>query len=124
MEDDLVLVALDAEQIAKAKDKNGRRKQITHALVVGTYGVMFGTEKQCMKYYSVWRNIFKDLFDKCYETDQYHLTTYSSSGNVVMDLIEESDRRKPKIDFIEEAVKREEKGFWDKLFAVSKIHNQ
>ncbi|KXO07486.1 MULTISPECIES: hypothetical protein [Marinobacter] len=116
MGNDLVLVALDAEQIAKAKDENGKRKQITHALVVGNYGVMFGTEKQCMKYYSVWKDIFKHLFGKCYKTDQYHLTTYTSSGNVVMDLIEESDRRKPKIDFIEEAVKRERRGFWAKLF--------
>ncbi|MBL0444633.1 hypothetical protein ACK36B_07065 [Aeromonas veronii] len=117
MKDDLVLVALDAEQIAKAKDENGKRKQITHALVVGNYGVMFGTEKQCMKYYSVWKDIFKDLFGKCYETDQYHLTTYTSSGNVVMDLIEESDRRKPNIDFIEDAMKHEKKGFWAKLFS-------
>ncbi|MFQ2347694.1 MULTISPECIES: hypothetical protein [Aeromonas] len=52
MENDLILVVLDVEQIAKAKDENGKRKQITHALVVGNYGVMFGTEKQCMKYYS------------------------------------------------------------------------
>lgn len=115
MENDLVLVALDAEQIANAKEENGQRKRITHALVVGNYGVMFGTEKQCMKYYSVWKDIFKDLFGKCYETDHYHLATYTSSSNVVMDLIEESDRRKPKIDFIEEAVKREKRGFWSKL---------
>jgi hypothetical protein len=115
MENDLVLVALNAEQVAKAKEENGQRKRITHGLVVGNYGVMFGTEKQCMKYYSVWKRIFKDLFGNCYETDQYHLTTYACSGNVVMDLIAESDRRKPKIDFIEEAVKHEKKGFWSRL---------
>jgi hypothetical protein len=34
---------------------------------------------------------------------------------VVMDLIEESDKRKPKIDFIEETMKREKKSFWSKL---------
>jgi len=116
MENDLILVVLDAEQIAKAKDENGKRKQITHALVVGNYGVMFGTEKQCIKYYSVWKDIFKDLFGKCYETDQYHISAYTCSGNVVIDLIEESDRRKPKIDFIKETVTREKKGFWEKLF--------
>lgn len=115
MENDLVLVILDADQIAEAKEANGKRKQITHALIVGKYGVMFGTEKQCMKYYSVWQDIFKDLFGKCYETDQYNLTTYTCSGNVVMDLIEESDKRKPKIDFTEEAMKREKKSFWSKL---------
>ncbi len=115
MEYDLILVALDAEQIAEAKEENGKRKRITHALVVGNYGVMFGTEKQCMKSYSVWKNIFKDLFGKCYEIDQYHLTTYTCSGNVVMNLIEESDKRKPKKNFIDEAVQREKKGFWSKL---------
>ncbi|AXV33049.1 hypothetical protein BFW41_03620 [Aeromonas hydrophila] len=116
MENDLILVVLNAEQIAKAKDENGRRKQITHALVVGNYGVIFGTEKQCMKYYSAWRDIFKDLFDRCYETDQYHIRTYISSGNVVMELIKESDRQKPKIDFIKKTMTHKKKGFWGKLF--------
>lgn len=116
MENDLVLVTLKTEQIAKAKEENGKRRQITHAVVVGNYGIMFGSEKQCTKYYSVWKNIFKDLFGNCYETDDYHLANYTDSGNVVMDLIEESERRKPKIEFIEEAVKREKKGFWSKLF--------
>ncbi|MBL0517986.1 MULTISPECIES: hypothetical protein [Aeromonas] len=115
MNNDLVLVTLGVEQIAEAKEANGKRKQITHALVVGNYGVMFGTEKQCMKYYSVWKNIFKELFGKCYETNQFHLTTYICSGNVVMDLIAESDRRKPKIDFIDEVEKRERKSFWSRL---------
>ncbi|WP_421222985.1 hypothetical protein [Aeromonas enteropelogenes] len=116
MNNDLVLVALDAEQIAEAKETNGKRKQITHALVVGKYGVMFGTEKQCMKYYSVWKDIFKELFGQCYETDKYHLTTYNCSGNVVMDLLEEADRRKPKINFIDEVTEGEKKGFWSRLF--------
>ncbi|MBW3691822.1 hypothetical protein [Aeromonas dhakensis] len=111
MENDLILVVLDVEQIAKAKDENGKRKQITHALVVGNYGVMFGTEKQCMKYYSTWRDIFKGLFDRCYETDQYHIRTYISSGNVVMELIKESDRRKNKTDFIKKTMIHEKKGF-------------
>jgi len=76
---------------------------------------MFGTEKQCIKYYSVWKNIFKDIFEKCYETDQYHLTTYTCSGNVVMDLIAESDSREPNMDFIEEEVRHEKKGFWSRF---------
>ncbi|WP_312483553.1 hypothetical protein [Stutzerimonas nitrititolerans] len=116
METDLILVSLNDDQISKAKDANGKRKQITHALVCGKYGVMYGTEKQCRKYYSVWKEIFKDLFGKCYESDSHELKTYQCSGNVVMDLIADSDKQKPKIDFLEEAVKSEKKGFWSKLF--------
>jgi len=115
MGNDLVLVDLNANQIAAAKETNGKRKQITHALVVGNYGVMFGTEKQCMKYFSVWKDIFNDLFGKCYETCQSNLVTYTCSGDVIMDLIEESDKRKPKVDFIEEAMGCEKKGFCPKL---------
>lgn len=115
MESDLVLVALDADQIYEAKEANGKRQQITHALVVGKHGVMFGTEKQCMKYYSAWKDIFKGLFKRCYETDRYSLSTYMCSGNVVMNLIEESEKDKPKIDFIGEQAEREKKGFWSKF---------
>ncbi len=97
MTDDLILVFLNDDQRIKAKEANGKRKQISHALVVGGYGVMYGTEKQCRKYYSVWKDIFNNLFDKCYETSEFSLEIYISSGNVVMDLIAESDRRKEKI---------------------------
>ncbi|QSL93227.1 hypothetical protein JWV26_02315 [Ectopseudomonas toyotomiensis] len=115
METDLVLVSLNDDQISKAKEANGKRKQITHALVCGKYGVMFGTEKQCRKYYSAWKEIFKSLFGRCYETESYDLNTYKCSGNVVMDLITESDKNKPDIDFIGIALKSEKKGFWSKL---------
>lgn len=116
MENDLILISLNDDQISKAKDANGKRKQITHALACGKYGVMFGTEKQCRKYYSVWKEIFKHLFGKCYESDNYNLNTYKCSGNVVMELIDESDKQKPKIDFLEEAIVNKKKGFWSKLF--------
>jgi hypothetical protein len=116
MENDLILISLNDEQISKSKEENGKRKQITHALVCGKYGVMFGTEKQCRKYYSVWKEIFKHIFERCHETDKYNLNTYRCSGNVVMQLIYESDKQKPKIDFIEEAIKNEKKGFWSKFF--------
>lgn len=54
---------------------------------------MFGTEKQCRKYYSVWKEIFKSLFGSCYEANDYDLSTYKCSGNVVMDLIAELDKK-------------------------------
>ena len=59
---DLVLVTLTKEQIAKAKEANGPRKRITHALLCGPYGQMFGTENQCWKYYAAWSEIFSELF--------------------------------------------------------------
>jgi hypothetical protein len=116
METDLVLVSLNDDQISKAKEASGKRKLITHALVFGKYGTMFGTEKQCRKYYSAWKEIFKSLFGSCYETDNYDLKTYKCSGNVVMNLIAESDKSKPNITLTENAPKSKKKGFWSKLF--------
>lgn len=49
MKHDLTLVTLSPEQIAKAKETNGARKKITHALICGPHGQMFGTEAQCLK---------------------------------------------------------------------------
>ena len=48
MKHNLTLVILTPEQIARAKEANGSRKRITHALVCGPYGRMFGTERQCL----------------------------------------------------------------------------
>lgn len=116
MDPDLVLVSLNDVQISKAKEVNGKRRQITHALVCGKFGVMFGTEKQCKKYYLVWKEIFKSLFGRCYESSNYDLTTYECSGNVVMELIAESDKHKPKIDLLDETENSKKKSFWAKLF--------
>ena len=55
---ELILVSLNKAQIARARKANGKRKQITHALLCGPYGQIFSTEKQCLKYYLVWRDIF------------------------------------------------------------------
>ncbi|EGR1559814.1 hypothetical protein D6Y19_24695 [Vibrio parahaemolyticus] len=59
MENSLILVALSEEQITQAKAANGQRKKITHALLCGSYGQIFGTEKQCLKYYNAWKDIFQ-----------------------------------------------------------------
>ena len=50
----LTLVTLTPGQIAMAKDANGVRKTITHALICGPHGQIFGTEKQCRKYWVAW----------------------------------------------------------------------
>lgn len=59
---DLLLAKLNEEQIQKAKEVNGKNKRITHVLICGDIGQMFGTEKQCLKYYNAWSDIFKELF--------------------------------------------------------------
>ncbi len=89
---DLVLVDLSNEQIALAKQANGHRQKITHALLCGSYGQMFGTEKQCGKYYHAWKHVFRHLFGQVYETEMHPIECYESTFNLVMLLSEEDDR--------------------------------
>jgi len=88
----VLLVELDNEQIQKAKKANGARKQITHAVVCGQYGQIFGTEKQCKKYYSAWSEIFPKLFDGGKEVKGYELASYESTFDLVNVLIAAHDR--------------------------------
>ena len=96
MKHDLTLVALNQEQIAKAKEKNGKRKQITHAVICGPYGQIFGTEKQCLKYYSVWVRIFPTLFGRGLRTDRFEISDFEHTFNLVNKLIVINDDRKEK----------------------------
>ena len=122
MDKDLVLVSLSEDQIKRAKEENRKRKQITHALVVSSYGIIFGTERQCRKYYSVWSNIFNHLFVRCYEIDQYHINNFVDSGNVVMSLIEESDGKNIEDKSVQakyvEKIKSKKKGFLARFFGT------
>jgi hypothetical protein len=87
MKHNLILVTLNKIQIAKAKAVNGKRKQISHALICGPHGQIFGTEKQCRKYHSVWVDVFPHLFNKAIETNIYEISDYESSLNLVNKLI-------------------------------------
>ena len=89
---DLVLVSLTAEQISLAKRANGPRLKITHALLCGSYGQTFGTEKQCAKYYEAWRHIFRHLFREVYRAEAHPIRCYESTFNLVMSLIAEDDQ--------------------------------
>lgn len=84
----LTLVTLSPAQIAKAKEVNGTRKQITHALICGPYGQIFGTEKQCLKYFLVWVDIFPELFSKKVRTDIYEIADFKTTSRLVYKLIE------------------------------------
>ena len=116
----VLLIELTPEQIQRAKEANGSRKQITHAVVCGQYGQIFGTEKQCRKYYSAWSEIFPELFDGGREVSGEEPPSYESTFNLVNVLIEENDARKGSrnsqriVDSPAEPSKR--KGFWARLF--------
>ncbi|MFG6136514.1 hypothetical protein [Halomonas sp. B23F22_10] len=87
----VLLVELEGEQIRKAKEANGARKKITHAVVCGEYGQIFGTEKQCRKYYSAWSKIFPKLFGGGKEVKGYEPVSYESTFDLVNVLIAAHD---------------------------------
>ena len=108
MKYNLTLVILTQEQIAQAKKANGSRKRITHALVCGPHGQMFGTEKQCLKYFTAWdpdhrievapgqyEALFGDLFDKAVKTIAYAISDYRTTSELVTRLMEASGTTLP-----------------------------
>lgn len=98
----LILVALDADQIRHAKRVNGQRKRITHALLCGPYGQIFGTEKQCRKYFWAWDpskgNVFPHLFNRTREARGYEITDYRTTFNLVNKLIAAEDAERARRD--------------------------
>jgi len=94
MKKELILTKLNNEQITRAKEENGSRKQITHALVVGHYGIIFGTYKQCEKYYIAWRDLFINLFKDSYETSSIELPYYKTDNGIVYKLCDDDKIRK------------------------------
>ena len=108
MKHNLTLVILTPEQIARAKEAHGSRRRITHALVCGPYGQMFGTERQCLKYFTVWdpdhrievapgqfQALFADLFDKAVKTTAYAISDYRTTPDLAARLMEASGRGPP-----------------------------
>ena len=91
MPQSLVLVRLSAEQISKARAVNGPKRKITHAVLCGNYGQLFGTEKQCRPYFSAWAQIFPLLFSPAVEADSFEIVDYKSTFNLVIKLIGASD---------------------------------
>ena len=87
-----MLVTLSEDQIALAKVANGPRKRITHALICGLYGKLFGTERQCLKYYPAWKDIFPKLFSRAYRTSAYEIADFDSTIDLVMILIAADNR--------------------------------
>jgi len=117
MKHNLVLVSLNNDQIEKAKNVNGKRKKISHALICGPYGQIFGTEKQCRKYYSVWVDIFPLLFGKALETNNYEISNYESDFDLVNKLIELHDPLEKAAKPIYQEIKKQtkKKSFFSRL---------
>jgi len=88
---DLILVSLNRGQIETAKSVNGKRKNITHALLCGPYGQILGTEKQCLKYYAVWLEIFPLLFARRKRVKRAKISDYKSTSELVTELIHAQD---------------------------------
>ena len=87
----LILVTLNPKQIARAKEVNGKRNQITHALLCGPYGQILGTEKRCLKYFSVWVDIFPKLFSQGIRTEAHEITNFEITFDLVNKLIEANE---------------------------------
>lgn len=105
MKHNLTLVILTAEQISRAKEVNGRRIRITHALICGPYGQVFGTEKECLQYFTAWdpdhrievapgqyRALFADLFDEAVKTTAYPITDQGTTAALGKQLAEAAGR--------------------------------
>ena len=119
MKDNLVLVKLNPDQISRAKEANGSRKRITHGLICGPYGQMFGSEKQCLKCFTVWdpayrieaapgkfESMFPGLFDKAVRTDKYEITDYKSTSDLTEKLIKVSESAQGKAQAREQPNRR------------------
>jgi len=91
MRDTIVYTKLSPFQIEKAKEINGNKKQITHAVLCGKYGQIFGTEKFCLKYFNVWKSDMKKLFPKSLITENIDIDDYSTTFNLVIILINAMD---------------------------------
>jgi hypothetical protein len=119
MKEKLILVTLSEDQIKKAKEVNGARKQITHALLCGSSGQIFGTEKHCEKYYSAWSKIFPNVFSEAFKTNNHEITDYSSIFDLVSILIEKNDKEQKQVSATSatpKTTKPKKKGLFSKLF--------
>ncbi|MBD1575663.1 hypothetical protein HC723_04245 [Vibrio sp. S11_S32] len=119
MKYNLTLVSLNQDQIGRAKEINGPRKKITHALICGDYGQIFGTEKQCRKYYSAWINVFPLIFKEVVESTSFEIQNYGSTFDLVNKLIEIHDPLvKANNPVFQEAdtIKTKKKGFLSRFF--------
>lgn len=98
----LTLVILTPTQIERAKEANGQRKRITHAVLCGPHGQMFGTQIQCLKYFRAWdpdrsQPIFPSVFDRAIVTSRHEITDFHTTPDLVLRLFEIEDAQRPPV---------------------------
>ena len=96
MNDSLIMAALDDEQVAKAKQANGKNRRITHVVICGDYGRVFGTYNQCARHFSFFKNTFKKLFFEAKIVDSCRINDYQDTfeiENVLFAKIYEKEKR-------------------------------
>ncbi|EGQ8166964.1 hypothetical protein FDE04_25035 [Vibrio parahaemolyticus] len=86
-----------------------------------SYGQIFGTEKQCLKYYNAWKDIFQDLFSESKTLQVCDVVNYESTFDLVNILIAASDEKKQANKCIKPTKSQkpqptEKKGFWARIF--------
>lgn len=98
----LCLASLNPAQIIAAKSALGQRRRITHVLLCGPYGKIFGTEAQCRKYFTPWSTLFPEIFEKAIESTSYELEDYNETRDLVLHLLHESDLRSDRTSILKE----------------------
>lgn len=92
----IILVKLNAEQVQLAKSANGERRKISRAVVCEGHGQLFGTYKQCRKYFLPWKLMYSRtgiaefrglrLFTDAMETDSYIFSNYEETPDLSINL--------------------------------------
>ena len=101
MRQTLILVKLSPLQISQAKAANRQAEADYPCVAMRVVWTIFGTEKQCRKYFSVWnpsyktevapgkfKALFPALFDKAVETDRHEIREFKTTFNLINRLIE------------------------------------
>ena len=98
MNDSLIMATLTNEQIVKAKRYNGKGRRMTHVIICGEYGKVFGTEIQCLRLFSILKNTFRKLFSDVKIIESCQLTTYKETKNIEDVLFSKIYEKREKIE--------------------------
>ena len=93
-------------------------------MLCGSYGNIFGTEKNCRKYFSVWSRIYTDIFHEYYETNDIEIIDFNITSDLSIQLVDVSLlNNRIKINERIQNLKNDKnksKPFWKKWLRLSK----
>jgi len=87
----LILVKLDNDQILKFQAANDTKMKITHALLCGSFGQIFNSEKHCRQRYESWSKMFSGIFSEISESGSHEINDYTKTHNLVIKLFSKRD---------------------------------